>query len=239
MLQDLQRYVPPRVGSSFFSLGVKWSSFRLINAFALATVQVGRHLEINLLGLASAAIPPKPGRNPSLVTAELALNARFAPDEGYVGVQGQLTPASHVFSPDCRITGGFAVSAWSKGVHANDFVLTFGGYHPGFRRPRAYPIVPRLGFQWRYNSELTFQGSMYSAVTPSQIMVGGRLNATYKSGKTRVSFTADANFLMGWKPYYYATRVNVRISVSYRSKSAEVGAAPRTLGSVLVGKGQD
>lgn len=49
------------------------------------------------------------------------------------------------------------------------------------------------------------------------IMAGGNLSAVYSSGSIRAWFDAGANFLMGWKPYYYTMSMYVDIGASYRA----------------------
>ena len=248
MLEELQVYIPPRIGTSFFSMGIKFNSFRLLDAFVLANVIIGRSLEIDMLGLATTVIPtPELDSKeviPPLVVAELALKARFTPAEGFVGIQGQLTPASHIFSHDCLLTGGFAAFAWfSNSEHRGDFVLTLGGYHPDYTPPEHYPLVPRLAFTWRIDSSLIFKGSVYCALTPSLLMAGGRFDASYNNHGLQAWYSANANFLIGWKPYHYEAQMEVRIGGSYTFKafgirkkvSVDVGAALQLWGPELSG----
>ena len=55
-----------------------------------------------------------------------------------------MTPASFLYAGLCRITGGFAFYLWFEGEHEGDFVVSVGGYHPRFKKPDHYPVVPRL-----------------------------------------------------------------------------------------------
>ena len=50
-------WVPPELGSYWLALGVKFTSFQLIDSFVLLTVQFGNELVIAILGIASLQLP--------------------------------------------------------------------------------------------------------------------------------------------------------------------------------------
>ena len=41
----------------------------------------------------------------------------------------------------------------------SQFLLTLGGYHPGFQRRPEYPVVPRLGFRWNLFEVVQIKGA--------------------------------------------------------------------------------
>lgn len=96
-LTQLSDYIPPSTGDYFLAMGVKFTSFKLLDSFALLAVAFGKRFEINLLGL-STLIAPTPVAGESevapLAEAQLALKASFIPEEGFLGVQAQLTTNS-------------------------------------------------------------------------------------------------------------------------------------------------
>ncbi len=216
-LDKLRTYIPPAIGEVFLSAGIRWNTYRLIDAFALLTVSFGQHFEIDLLGMATAILPTPDLSSvvTPLAEVQMALVASFIPDEGFIGVQAQLTSASYVLSRSCHITGGFAFYAWFAKQHAGDFVLTLGGYHPAFTVPAHYPLVPRLGFNWQIDSALILKGGMYAAMTGALLMAGSTLQATWQSGDLKAWFSGAADFLLAWKPYHYDARLSVDVGVSY------------------------
>ncbi|HYR12141.1 MAG TPA: DUF6603 domain-containing protein [Longimicrobium sp.] len=241
----LRDYVPVQPGEHFFALGVRFTSFRQVDSFALLVVRVREQVEVDVLGLSTAVIPsPDPAGKavPPLAEVQIALRATFRPAEGFLGVQGQLTPASYLFSRDCRLTGGFAFYSWFSGEHAGDFVLTLGGYHPAYRRPAHYPQVPRLAINWQVTPQLSIKGEAYFALTAGALMAGGRLQATWRSGPLTAWFTVGADFLLAWKPYHYEARAYVNVGVSYtftlfgtHHVTAEIGADLRLWGPPFSG----
>lgn len=212
-LQRMDAYIPPTRGSYWLAVGVRFTSFRLIESFALLTVEFGGQTQIALLG--KSTLDVKEGEL-LLAHVEMALLARFDPDAGAISVCAQLTPVSYLFSKSCRLTGGFAFYSWYKDPHEGDFVVTLGGYNPHFLRPDHYPDVPRLGFNWQVSDNICIKGTAYYALTPHAIMAGGALEATWQSGDLSAWFNAQADFLIEWKPFSYYADMNVNIGVRYR-----------------------
>ena len=214
-LQALQNYVPPAQGVYWLAAGVQFTSFELINSNALVVVEFGKHFEIAVLGLSRVRLPQV---GPVVYAyIELALEVIFDPTDGVFQATAVITDNSFVIDPACHLTGGFAFFIWFGGnQHAGDFVLTIGGYHPHFNKPPWYPDEPRLGFNWQVSDQLTIKGGAYFALTPSCVMGGGSLDMQFHSGNLAAWFTAYADFLIQWKPFYYLIQIGVDIGVSYR-----------------------
>lgn len=206
--------VPVQVGQNWLAAGLQFTSFQLVESFALLSFAFGTNLEIGIIGMSTLSVPSK---SPVVVAyAQLALLAKLLPDKGVFSVEAKLTPASYLLSPSCVLTGGFAFYLWTApNVYEGDFVVTLGGYHSSFIPPAWYPRVPRLGFNWVVTEEVTIKGSMYFALTPTCIMAGGSLEATYGSGNLKAWFIIGADFLIAWKPYRYIARLYVGFGVSY------------------------
>ena len=95
VLGALGRYVPASVGESFLAVGVRFTSFKIVDSFALLIGRFSHRFEIDLLGLSTLVAPPSVG-SATLLTpiaqAQLAIKATFVPEEGILGVQGLVTP---------------------------------------------------------------------------------------------------------------------------------------------------
>jgi uncharacterized protein DUF6603 len=170
-LEQLEQYVPPSVGDIFIAAGIKFTSFKLLDSFALLIIKFGRRFEIDLLGLSTLTAPPPEAEKalPPVAEAQFALIASFIPAEGFLGVRAQLMSNSYILSKDCHLNGGFAFYTWfAPHRQAGDFVLTLGGYHPKFVAPDHYPQVPRLSLNWQVSSELHLKADAYFALTGSE-----------------------------------------------------------------------
>jgi hypothetical protein len=210
-----ENYIKSESNQYFLAAGVRFTSFGIIDSFALLTVSFGNDTEIGIIGISTLTMPPNLGAGTQpIAKARLAVLASIKPKQGLLKVEARLTSDSFIFSKDCKLTGGFAFYAWFGKEHNGDFVITLGGYHPDYKKPDHYPIVPRLGFNWNITKELSLSGEIYFALTPSIIMAGGRLSAVYKNGPLRAWFIAQADFLIAWKPFRYDIAISVSVGAS-------------------------
>jgi hypothetical protein len=204
--------VEPLQGEDWAGVGVRFMSYELVQSFALLTVSFGVHFEVAILGRSQITIPT--GAPDPIAFAEIDLEAILIPDAQVptpiLAVEARLANGSHIFSKDCHLMGGFAFYFWENG----DFVITFGGYHPHFRPPSYYPRVDRVGILWQLGSHLMVKGGLYFALTPSAIMAGGGLEATFHAGPIHAWFIAEANFLLSWKPFHYELSIRICIGIS-------------------------
>lgn len=222
-LSLLSQYIKIKDGQYFITAGIKFNSFKLIDTFALAIVNFGRHLDITVMGVSSLVVPSAGAgvSLPTLAKIEMEFKAFFDPENGIIKATADLTPASYLFTKKCSLSGGFAFYTWMLGPHAGDFVVSIGGYHPDFHVPAHYPskaIVPRLRFHWGLDPNDTqryIKGEAYYALTPHAIMAGGKLEAHYHDSgslwEAKAWFSASADFLINWKPFHYDARFSVSI----------------------------
>ncbi|UUQ64370.1 hypothetical protein NLK61_24655 [Pseudomonas fuscovaginae UPB0736] len=218
-MDSLNKCMEPAADQDWFAAGVRFSSFKMIESFALLTLSFGARSEVALLGQSTLSLPPSTSKKRALtvVYAELLLKASLQLEEGLLAVNAQLSSTSWVFSRDARLTGGFAFYLWfGNSPYAGDFVVTLGGYHPQFKVPAHYPQVPRLGLNWRVSDKLTIKGELYFALTPSVIMAGGLLDATWQSSGVQAWFQVQTHFLIRFKPFSYRISATVSIGVSVK-----------------------
>jgi hypothetical protein len=214
ILKDLGDAVLPEEGQYFACIGARFAIARVLDCFALVVVHFNDKFEFELtvMGLARLKQPSDPSAKP-ICYVEMQLLMSIKPKEGEFKLQALLTDNSWVLNKDCKLTGGFAVFGWWKGPHKGDFVITLGGYHPRFKRPDHYPIVPRLGLNWRVSPELSIKGGIYLAFTPSCGMVGARLEAVFRSDRVSVWFTAFFDVVVNWSPLSFEAEIGISLRV--------------------------
>ena len=242
-------WVQPKEGTLWFAAGITFTSFELVEGQALVVVETGEELVIAVIGVARAQFPQAKTKPPSLyANVELNILIRLAPDQGVFSAQALLAKSSFLLDRACVLTGGFAFFVWfGKNPNRGDFVLTLGGYNPGYKHPSHYPTVPAVGFRWSIDDTITLSGSVYLAVTPAVLMAGGRLEATYRSGRLRAWFEAHADVLIRWKPFWIEAGIGVMVGAAYmlnlwfteKEVSVELGCdlelwGPPTGGAVVV-----
>lgn len=214
---ETKPWIVAQPGAFWFAAGVQFTSFELVTTKALLVVDPTGDFTVALLGLSSMTLPQSSEGKPAYCFVELQLDAVFKPDDGSFCATALLSNNSYVLTPDCHLTGGFAFAAWfGSNQHAGDFVITLGGYHPAFTPPPHYPAVPRLAFNWAVSDNVTIQGDAYFALTPSVGMGGGSLQALFHDGDLHAWFTANADLLMSWRPFWFIGDIDVSIGISYR-----------------------
>ncbi|MFZ2449783.1 MAG: DUF6603 domain-containing protein [Methylovulum miyakonense] len=217
VLPQMQEYFIPDPGQYWVAAGVTFSSFQMINAFALVTVSFGVDFQVALLGSCSMNFPT--GAPTPIAYVEIDILASFSPSTGLLAVEGIISPASYIFGSFCQITGGFAFYIWfnppaiANGPKTGDFVVTLGGYHPAFTPPAYYPKVPRLGINFNLGP-FHVTGGCYFALTPGMFMAGGSMNATWDLDVIKAWFTIGADFLIAWAPFHYEADVYVNVGCS-------------------------
>lgn len=200
------------MGTDWVAAGIKFTSFKTIDSYALISVLWGTRLQVAFLGLSTISVPPL--AETPVAMAQLIVMAVYDSAAGTFFIAAQLTPNSYVLSKKAMLTGGFAMYFWfDPNDHAGEFVVTLGGYNNYYVPPDYYPKVPRLGLKWQVSEKLVIKGGLYFAVTPQAIMAGGFLNATWDSGSIRAWFDLYADFLIYWKPFHYDIRLGVNFGV--------------------------
>ena len=58
-LEELEDYIPRSVGEHFLAIGVRFTSFKRVDSFALLTVKFGKELEFDLLGISTLSVPKR------------------------------------------------------------------------------------------------------------------------------------------------------------------------------------
>ena len=207
-LMQISTSMPAKRGSFWLAVGLHGTTFVIVHVTAVVYVALDNGVEIGLIGVARMAIPSD---DTALVSVELALKARYSSAEGTLSIQAQLTDNSYLLAPDCQLTGGFAYFMWFP---EGQFVLTLGGYNPHFQVPTQFPNVPRLGFNWGLPIGATIKGQSYFALTNTCIMAGARLDLTWGASCAYVWFTAYADFLISWDPFYYNIDIGISVGAS-------------------------
>ena len=211
VLPQLQSIFVYQPGEYWVAAGVQFTSFEMIEAFALVVVSFGVDLQIGVLGSCAMTFPK--GTPYPVAYVEIDMVASFTPSTGLLAVAGKLSPASFIYGGFCKLSGGFAFYIWFSGEHTGQFVVTIGGYHPAFNKPEYYPSVPRLGMAFGLGP-FQVTGQAYFALTPAMMMAGISMSAVWDSGPIKAWLNAGIDFLLAWAPFHYEASAYVNIGCS-------------------------
>jgi hypothetical protein len=215
-LDSLSDWIFPSTGSYFFTAGIKFLSFGIIQSFALLMVEFGNKFRLRLLGISTLALPANIDSTISpIVYAQLAVELVFDSDSGVFMVIGALTDEAYVLDKNCHITGGFGFCVWFEGDYKGDFLVTIGGcHHPDFKNIH-YPELDRVGINWKISDNLKLVGGAYFALTPSCMMAGAEIDLTYESGNLKAWLSGNISMLLMWKPFRYDIKFYISLGASY------------------------
>ncbi len=220
-LKTMQTYLPVCEGEKWLAAGLAFSICEMVQGFALLTVSWGVDFTVSLMGAAVASLPPDRDANEDpAVFVELEMLVVFSPTQGVFEIQAQLAPASYILDKACHLVGSFALCSWfGPNPHANQFVLTLGGYHPSFDPPSYYPQqLKRLGLNWKISDDALIKGGAYYALTSSACMLGGYLEAVWAKGPAQAWFEVEADALFMWHPFKYDISAGIHLGVRVRVK---------------------
>ncbi|NEO55269.1 MAG: hypothetical protein F6K54_20665 [Okeania sp. SIO3B5] len=218
-MTKLHQYISPKLNSFFFAVGLRFSSFEILDTFALLLLSFSTDgdVAIALLGIVRFITPPDPEPE-KIAFVELELIAEFNLERGIFEFAGNITDRSFLMDGMAKIAGGFAAIFWFKddpktSAEAGDFVVTIGGYYSKFKKPDYYPAVKRLQFSWPMYPSVEAKGTIYFALVPIALMAGGLFELTWSCGLLGAYLKVGADFLIVWKPIHYEAEMFIEIGI--------------------------
>ncbi|EDM77343.1 hypothetical protein PPSIR1_09735, partial [Plesiocystis pacifica SIR-1] len=202
-LERLGQQFAPEKGSFWVAAGVEFLSFGLIQGKLVVALGFGNHFSFNIIG--SAALGLKP-------LAFFELDFRVTADTEHFELVAELSRNSYLLHPDLfGVHGGFGLAVWWAGEHAGDFVLTIGGYHPGFLAPSHYPVVDRIGVKAVVYGFIHFAIDAYFAITPRVMMAGASASLWAEFMGIEAGLDVYVDVLIEWDPFYIEGRMGVSV----------------------------
>ena len=109
-LESIRTHLPAEKGSFWFAVGVKFTTFQVIESKASIYIKISDDFAIGLIGLSAMSLPT-PDINIGYIELAFAA-ASYDSGTNIFRAEAQLTDASYLFSKSCRLTGGFALVNW-------------------------------------------------------------------------------------------------------------------------------
>ncbi|MDT0454424.1 hypothetical protein RM550_01550 [Streptomyces sp. DSM 41527] len=213
-------WITPRKDQYWGAGGVEFTSFKFLEARALLLVEGGQRWQVMLIGRATVALPRSRAAKQPIARVVVDLAIAYQEERHLFSMDAVVAPGSYILDPAAELSGGLSLHIWSKDTTASGggkgFVFTLGGYHPKFKIPAYYPKVPRVGWKWS-RGDVVIRSEMYAAVTDGAFMAGGALDARYDRGhgiRLEAWFTAHADVLVQWKPFYFELSAGMSIGVA-------------------------
>ncbi len=218
ILGDLQAIFPPQaehfVIAPFLQIG--WGGPAPIITVELAVLlEFPFRGRIILIGSASIQLPPAGparGNRPALVVFRIDVFGDINFIEQYMLFEGRLRDSYVVGLP---MAGGFAfLIDWSN---RPAFLLSLGGYHPRYRRPQRFPVIPRLNTTIRKGRSVTFYCEYYQTITSNTYQLGISANLIIKGDNFRVVGYLSFNALLEIDPLLFSLDISMGVEIKYKS----------------------
>lgn len=203
----------PSQGNHWLTAGIQFTAYHFIKGDAVLSLQLGKQTQIDITGQAVMDFSLK---NVVLAHITFLIHAMVSMEESLIAVTAAIGGNSYLLSKDCHVTGGFAFRLWYDGAHKGDFVITLGGYHRNYKKPKHYPSTAPLGLNWQITKDLLLQGKIYFALTPGSLMAGGALEILFDKGWLRAWCSARMDILIQWKPFSYDFYMEVSLGISVK-----------------------
>ncbi|KAM7183885.1 hypothetical protein V8F20_012446 [Naviculisporaceae sp. PSN 640] len=208
-------WIFPQKDSIWFAAGLEITALSVLDMSAVVAIEFDPNVKLGIYADAVGQFPPQSSGD-QFVYIELGIAGTVDFAAGSMVVQGKLAPTSFILDPNCHLTGGFALCYWfGANAHAGDWVFTLGGYHPAYTPPSHYPVPDRLAISWSLDEHLSITGDSYCAVTPKACMAGGALHVALSLGPLSASFSAWADFLLNFEPFWFEGDGGVSVRVEF------------------------
>lgn len=213
-LNHIAEQFTPERGQFWVAAGVEFTSFAFIDGKLVLALGFNP-FAISLVGSAAFGLEP---------VAFFELDFQVTVDADHFELVAELSRNSYLLHPDLfGIHGGFGLAIWWGGPKAGDFVLTVGGYHPGFPVPPHYPQVDRIGVKAVIYGVFHLAIDAYFAITPRAMMAGA--SASLWGEVLGIEFGLDVyvDVLIEWDPFYIQGEMGVVVWVYFLGRH-EIGA---------------
>ncbi|KAF2657052.1 hypothetical protein K491DRAFT_348351 [Lophiostoma macrostomum CBS 122681] len=203
-------------GSMWLAGGLMVRAFQTVDVQALVALDLSSDPKYGIFAEAVIKAPKTADDDKCFLLVDIVLGTVYDPKSGILSLQGEIAPNSFIFSQACTLRGQFLIAYFlpSSG-HEGDWVVCIGGFHPAFRVPSHYPLVPeRVRISWHYDEHIGIDGEAYFAITPQACMAGGRLDMVWSRSIASASFSAYADLLIQYEPLQFQATLGVAIHVS-------------------------
>jgi hypothetical protein len=215
-------FVYPKEGACWFCAGMTITAFDLLTLTAVLMVNIDsgktnasdKGVIITMLADGIFQMEPKALPDSSLFYIEIIVSVEMNFISGYIAANAVLAPASHVYVPMARLTGGASFYTWfGQNSHAGDWVVSVGGYSRGYNRPSHYPNPDRIGLNFTLGDNIQVIGTMYLAVTPKCAMAGGSLHMSLSVGPVSAYCDVMLDAFINFKPFHFRATISLSVGV--------------------------
>jgi len=215
IISDLRTVFPPQkkhyVVAPFFKIGYGTPTVMEIDLGLLMEFPFKGRLI--LLGSLGVYLPNKDAEK-RLGELHVDVFGDFNFAASYILIEGRLRDSNLV---EVALTGGFAFMLdWSSNPQ---FLLSIGGYHPRYKKPARFPVIPRVTALIKKGDDIRLSCQYYQAITSNSYQIGFSAELVVKKGHAVAHGFLGFNALLQFDPFYFETDIRISVDVKYRGRS--------------------
>jgi len=208
IFESIDQVFPPQRGQYVFGPVAKlgWGTPTLIELDVGVAIQLPDPVTVSVLGALSSVLP---GEDLPLLKLAVAFAGTVDLTAGTLAIDASLAGSEVV---GLRLTGDMAVRA--SFFDAPSFLVSFGGFHPDFAPPAAFPKLERLGVALESGDDLQVTLGGYFALTSNTVQFGAKAELFARA----IGFTAEGgtsfDALITFSPFGFTIGLAVWLSIS-------------------------
>lgn len=197
---------PPAPGRAIVGpmFQISWGG-RLLSASVALLLELPDPVRISILGKLLLAVPDP---ELPLVQIQVTFFGSVDPGEPSISFLASLSGSSIAGIP---LTGD--VFFLTRGGQDAEFVLSAGGFHPQFARPRGVPELARLGMDLSPAPFLDLRCAAYLAVTSNTVQFGARVDLVAEIADCGLRGHLAFDVLVQLQPLHFVADVSIGIAV--------------------------
>jgi hypothetical protein len=215
IISDLRNVFPPQkkhyVAAPFFKIG--YGKPTILEADIGILIELPFKGRLILMGTLGIYLPNKEAKKRlGEIHVDIFGDVNIA--ASYILIEGRLRDSNIV---KISLTGGFAFMLDWEGNPR--FLLSVGGYHPRYKKPSAFPDVPRVTALIKRGDNIRLSCEYYQAITSNSFQIGFSAELVVRKGRARALGFLGFNGLLQFDPLYFETDIRISVEVSYRGRT--------------------
>lgn len=213
-LDDPKTGFAPKAGDYWIAAGIQFISFGFINGKVILAVAFGHDFSIDILGVASFGINP---------VAYFEIDILVTVDQEKFLLIAGVSPNSYLIHPDIfNLSGDFGLGVWHSGPHADDFLVSIGGFHPYFKAPDYYPQIDRVSVKAVVFGFVHLTIECFFACTPQALMAGASVSLSATFAGIGAGLDVYVDVLIQWDPFFILATMGVTVWFEFMGRH-EIG----------------
>lgn len=221
VIEGLKTYFPAKKGQYLAGIFAKfgWGGADFLALELGFLVELGKPIRVAMLGQVSVALPSTASENPT-VRINLDLLGLLDTGQKLISLDASLYDSTLM---GFTLSGDAALRLrWGD---TPDFLLSIGGFRPGFQPAFALPPLRRMTLDAAFDENMLLHLESYFALTPNLIQFGaaGRLHVGFDDVDASLDATFSFDTLLQRSPFHFEVDLSCSVALKLWGESIAAG----------------